>query len=170
MDTQTHTSNGEYLDPIFQISKRDWQYQIQVMAVDGAEVYVGDEGDYICGPTFKSHCGVARYIVDPPAPLALDALNLTGTGFTASWEPVHGVDQYVVELTTEADNFAPNTFIAADGTPHQAQGVTVSGWKSHSLAFSGLDPNTTYVYRLQASNAAGSSDRPNVNPAVALLV
>ena len=162
LDTQTQTPNDKYMDPLFKIEREDGQYHYEVMEADGAEVYVATGNDYICIARNEKHCGFRRYIVDPPAPLTLDAFDLTGTGFTASWEPVHGADQYVVELTTEADNFAPNTFIAADGTRGQAQGVTVSGWDSHSLVFSGLDPNTFYVYRLQASNAAGSSDRPNV--------
>ena len=158
LDTQTRTSLEDYLDPVFKLSKQNNQSQFQVMAADGAEVYVATGNDYVCIARNEKHCGFKRYIVDPPVPLPLDAFDLIGTGFTAFWESIYGVDQYVVELTSAADNFAPNTFIAADGTRGQAQGVTVSGWTSHSLVFSGLDPNTTYVYRLQASNSVGSSN------------
>jgi hypothetical protein len=94
----------------------------------------------------------------PDAPTALSATIIGETTFTANWELLTGAPaaSYVVEMSATADDFAPGTFLAADGTPGQAEGVTIAPPAS-SLAFTNLSGDTAYRYRVRALNAVGAS-------------
>ncbi|MCW1886049.1 fibronectin type III domain-containing protein [Luteolibacter flavescens] len=96
--------------------------------------------------------------VAPQSPVAAAATAVAAQGFTAGWQaPAAGVypASYVLEVTTAANNFAPGSFLAADGTPGQAAGIPVSGL---SQAITGLSPQTAYVYRVRSVNVVGQSD------------
>lgn len=100
--------------------------------------------------------------VAPQAPAALAASSVAAQAFTASWDaPAGGVypASYLLEVSTAANNFAPNTFISADGATGQASGISVSGL---SQAITGLQPLTNYVYRVRALNAVGASDSSSI--------
>lgn len=100
--------------------------------------------------------------VAPNAPTALPATVITTTDLTANWQAADtgmGASSYVVELSKESDNFAPNTFISAAGTTGQAAGVSAS---ITSQVFTGLQLGTSYAYRVRATNSAGDSAHSNV--------
>lgn len=98
------------------------------------------------------------------APESLDATSITSTGFMANWaaSPVgHEAQSFVLEVSTLANNFAPNTFISATGTGAQAAGIPVAGAAAESLAITGLQSATSYVYRVRSvRNAEQSEVRP----------
>lgn len=87
--------------------------------------------------------------IPTPAPLALSALLITETSFQANWQPVNNVLGYELDVST--DGFA--TFVGiynAFSTPLLLENVN------------GLNPNTTYQYRLRAVGPGGVSDNSNV--------
>lgn len=101
----------------------------------------------------------------PGAPTALAATSVLANAAIANWEtPTDGAATtgYVLEITTASDNFAPNTFIAADGTPGQASGIAVANPSATSLVLDGLSEGTDYVYRVRSTNNAGASTPSNV--------
>lgn len=83
--------------------------------------------------------------------------NLTAHGFTARWGAVAQAASYTVELATSPD-FADATFAASALVP------------ATSVAVSGLEPSTTYHYRLIAhgpdSLSAVSAPRSLATPAI----
>jgi len=107
--------------------------------------------------------------LSPSAPTAEPATFVAATGLSAQWIAPHGVPptSYIVELSLTSDNFAPNTLIAADGTPGQATGVTIAA-TDLLLAFTNLLPETSYSYRVIAANSNGSSAPSNTITAITL--
>lgn len=104
----------------------------------------------------------------PQAPVATAAASVAAQAFTAGWDaPAAGVypESYLLEVSTAANNFAPNTLIAANGAPGQATGIPVSGL---SQTVSGLQALTNYVYRVRAVNSVGTGD-PSATIAVQTL-
>jgi hypothetical protein len=99
----------------------------------------------------------------PPAPVALAATQANSVGFKANWEAIPGLpaQSWLLEVTTQADNFAPGTFIAADGTPGQDSGITIDDPGTLAQTITGLTALQTYVYRVTAMNSFGSSAPSN---------
>lgn len=96
----------------------------------------------------------------PSSPVALAASNVLATAAVANWEAPGsgaGFSGYVVELTTAADNFAPNTFLDANGNPGNASGIEVNNASAVSQVLGGLSEGTEYVYRVRSRNRAGVS-------------
>jgi hypothetical protein len=85
----------------------------------------------------------------PPAPTALEADAVGTYGFTATWTASSGASSYLVDLSTQS-NFS--SFVS----PYTA--YSVGGL---SLELSALDPETTYYYRVRATNSAGNSAYSN---------
>lgn len=94
----------------------------------------------------------------PPTPTALAATSVNSTGLTANWSPGSGLPatSYLLEVTTQANNFVPGTFLSATGVSGQSTGITVSG-AALSQIITGLSPLQSYVYRVSAVNAVGTS-------------
>jgi len=69
---------------------------------------------------------------------------VTGSGFTANWTAVTGATGYLLDVST-VNTFA--SFVAG------YNGLVLSGGSSISQAVSGLTANTTYYYRVRATNA-----------------
>lgn len=97
----------------------------------------------------------------PGAPLAQTATNVTSHNLLARWTRGDGAVplNYLVELS---DSPAFTSFLAADGTPGQTSGVTVSSAAATSLQFTGLNPGTTYYYRLRGLNTLGASPHSEI--------
>jgi len=84
----------------------------------------------------------------PPAPVALEASETTYNSFTANWEhAVPNTDGYYIDWTTD------NTFTVYDR-------LQLGYFTSYNLA--GLDPNTTYYYRIKAYNNGGIGEASNI--------
>ena len=79
----------------------------------------------------------------------MNAINITGSGFTAKWEPISGINNYQIDISSE--NFA--SFVLG----FNAKDVTGS-----SLNVTGLQAEKEYQYRLKAVNEGGVSDNSNV--------
>jgi len=108
--------------------------------------------------------------IAPASPTALAPTAINSNGFTANWQIGAGptASGYLVELTTQADNFGENTFISATGATGQGTGFVVSGGSTVSQVITGLLPLTSYVYRVTALNSAGSSAVSNTIPATTI--
>ncbi|WP_265596007.1 fibronectin type III domain-containing protein [Verrucomicrobium sp. BvORR106] len=101
---------------------------------------------------------------NPPAiPVAVEPTVIAPTSFTASWANGAGLPPtaYVLEISTQVDNFAANKFIAANGATGQSAGISVGPTQSTQV-ISGLQPGTSYVYRVRGTNTAGSSAPSNL--------
>lgn len=73
---------------------------------------------------------------DPDAPIATDATNITSTGFTANWNAVDNLTDYV--LYVSEDNFPadpPNNIPGYDGTPINGTSETITGLKSGTIYY-----------------------------------
>lgn len=101
---------------------------------------------------------------NPPAiPVAADPTVVAPTSFTASWVNGAGLPPtgYVLEISTQADNFAADKLISAGGVTGQSSGINV-GASQTTQVVSGLLPAATYVYRVKGTNSAGASAPSNV--------
>jgi hypothetical protein len=87
-------------------------------------------------------------LTTPVAPTASAATLVSSTGLTVNWGAVTGATGYVVTRATNA-GFTQGL------TSTNAGNVT-------SLAVTGLAANTTYYFRVQATNAAGNGPVSNV--------
>ena len=83
-----------------------------------------------------------------PAPVTLAATDQETYQFTANWEAVTGADKYALYVATDA-SFSAGTILT------DYNGKEVLGT---SCPVSGLDPYTTYYYRLQSIQATTSSN------------
>jgi hypothetical protein len=98
--------------------------------------------------------------VVPNTPTSLAASSVLANAAIANWEPAAegaATTGFVVEVTTAADDFAPGTFLAADGSTGQASGIVVADPAATSQVLTGLLEDTDYIYRILATNQAGGS-------------
>jgi hypothetical protein len=101
----------------------------------------------------------------PAAPLALEPEVVTDSIAVLAWEVLEllpAASQFVVELSTAADDFAPDTLFAVNGESGQSAGVTVPAEGDRTQIFENLPAGTDYRFRVFAVNAAGASDPSNV--------
>jgi len=81
-------------------------------------------------------------------PVALSAVNITSSGFTANWAALAGATSYTLDVATVADfSSGVATFAAISATSYNVTG-RLSG--------------TTYYYRVRATGAPGTSGNSNV--------
>jgi phosphodiesterase/alkaline phosphatase D-like protein len=115
-------------------------YYYQVRAVSGA------------GTSASSNVITVSTLPAPPnAPTATAASAITTTGFTANWNGVAGATGYRLDVATDG-----------------AFGSIVAGYNDLTLTdttscqVAGLNPGTTYYYRVRAVNGGGTSTNSNV--------
>ena len=85
-------------------------------------------------------------------PVATAATSITGTSFSANWNPSAGANGYKIDVSTDI-NFG--SFLVG------YQNLDVGNLISFSVN-SGLSPNTTYYYRLRAYDIDGITGYSNV--------
>ena len=76
---------------------------------------------------------------EPPAPVAEKATNITSSSFTASWNPIVGAEEYVLQISTNS------TF--SSETPGEVSQTIVRGT---SYQKEGLEASQVYYYRVRA--------------------
>jgi len=87
-------------------------------------------------------------ITIPANPVSNPFSNATASSFIANWEVVGGATGYEIDVTLASDNFA--SFV----TGYNAKQVPNVG----DFIITGLNPSTSYRYRVRAFNSAGVSD------------
>ncbi|MGA2624807.1 MAG: fibronectin type III domain-containing protein, partial [Bacteroidota bacterium] len=88
----------------------------------------------------------------PAAPVASAATGVGSTSFTAIWSAVSGSAAVTYRLDVSKDSLF-GTFLGGYND------LNVSTATSHPVT--GLDPDSTYYYRVRAVNAGGTSDQSN---------
>ena len=87
----------------------------------------------------------------PGQVVAIDATDITASGFTANWLFTENADGYIFNLATDPDM-----------TPHVAGYENLDVGNVSSLVITGLDPNYTYYYTLNAYNNIGEGLVSNI--------
>lgn len=88
----------------------------------------------------------------PDAPVATDATNITSSGFTANWDAIADISEYL--LYVSEDNFPADP---PNNLPDY-NGIIVTG-NSHEVM--GLESGTIYYYVLRAKNGTNESEYSN---------
>ncbi|MDY0318820.1 MAG: endonuclease [Candidatus Cloacimonadaceae bacterium] len=91
--------------------------------------------------------GEPPQIPDPPT--AQTATDITASGFSANWSVSSGATGYYFDLST---NSSFSTFVSPYNDYYHS---------GTSLAVSSLNPDTSYYYRVRATNSAGTSGNSN---------
>jgi photosystem II stability/assembly factor-like uncharacterized protein/phosphodiesterase/alkaline phosphatase D-like protein len=87
----------------------------------------------------------------PNTPTATTATTITTSGFTANWNAVAGATGYHLDVATDA---AFSSIVAGYNDLDAGTAIT--------YAVTGLNPGTTYYFRVRALNAGGTSANSNV--------
>lgn len=93
------------------------------------------------GQELSSNSNVIRLYTLPNSPVATPATNVVSDGFTANWQNVSGITNYLLYLSL--DNFASDPPVYVAGY----EGIEVTG-ETHDV--SGLNSATIYYYALKA--------------------
>ena len=93
---------------------------------------------------------IGGILTAPLAPIAIAASNISMNEFTANWNSSASATKYWLDVSTSS-NFS--TFV----TNYNSKDVG----NSTSSIVTGLNPGTTYYYRVRASNNIGTSDNSN---------
>ncbi len=96
---------------------------------------------------------VASQVTRPADPVATNATSIGQTSLAANWDPVTGVDNYYLEVSTNSDLSDP--IAGYDGT------VALPSTSSSEIV-TNVTPGTTYYYRVSAENAGGKSGVSNI--------
>jgi len=83
----------------------------------------------------------------PPAPVAYEATDITQNSFMAHWDHVATADFYLIDWSTD-ESFQSYSQLQLTYTT--------------AYTLSGLEPNTTYYYRILAYNNGGPGDPSNI--------
>lgn len=167
--TETHSGNNNNGNKLYeqasvrmvQVDKQGLIQQGPVIVPDSAKFNKGDRVAVLSDDTLAwTHTGDGtlelslfaapeqsnHFPTAPSAPVAQVHSNINSDGFTAAWTAVDGATSYRIDVST--DNF--QTFVVQD--------LAVVGT---SYYVSGLQPNTSYQYRVRSFNSAGAGDNSN---------
>jgi hypothetical protein len=104
------------------------------------------------GATPSANSNTISVFTMPDAPVATDATNITSNGFTANWEAVDGLTDYVLYISLDNIPAYPPTFIPGyDGKPINGTSHTVTD----------LESGTIYYYVVRTKVDARVSDLSN---------
>jgi hypothetical protein len=124
-------------------------------AIDGLE----DNTEYfyrvratLNGTNPSANSNTINVITSPDAPVATNATNISSSGFTANWDAVDGITNYVLYIST--DNFTSDPPVYVPGY----DGAVIDG-TSHIVT--GLESNTFYYYAVRSKADARVSEVSN---------
>lgn len=104
------------------------------------------------GANPSANSNTISVITSPDAPVAVEATNVSSTGFTANWEAVDGLTDYVLYISLNNIPADPPTYIPGyDGAPINGTSHTVTG----------LNSGTIYYYAVRTKVDARVSDFSN---------
>lgn len=114
----------------------------------GSTIYFRSYAENSAGFGFSGNQGSILTI--PGAPTATAASSETAVSFTANWEAETGATSYRIDVAEDS------------GFTTMVSGFNDEPATGTSLVITGLQPETTYHYRVRAVNASGTSDNSNV--------
>lgn len=100
---------------------------------------------------YSNTISIDTLVALPDAPVALAATNVTFDSFNANWNAANNATAYRLDVSATLDF---STFLAG------YQNLDVGGVLTYPVA--GLDPETSYYYRVRGANAFGTSANSNV--------
>jgi hypothetical protein len=111
---------------------------------------LGGTSLFVCSPLSAVWRRPLYEVIPPDVPVATPALNVSATGFTATWNLSAGAAKYLVDVSTDT---AFGTFVTG------YNGLDVGNVLQSPVT--GLVPQTKYFYRVRATNGVGPSGNSN---------
>lgn len=104
------------------------------------------------GATCSTASNAVTQITLPAAPVISGVTAVSATGMTVNWGTVTGATGYTLQVSTNGGSTWTNVGTGANGVRTTATSLAAG---STSAAISGLTGNTSYIFQLRASDAAG---------------